>query len=128
MLIVLKLKATAIGAAVIAPLLTASLAPPTASTVDGTVSLPASSFSYRIAGDFSRDGKPVAAPLRNIHPAGDLAIMKSQVTAAAYARSPSRTRAQPSGSPSKLLTKDFPPRHARGGNHLSAMRTSWGQA
>jgi formylglycine-generating enzyme required for sulfatase activity len=86
MLIVLKLKATAIGAAVIAPLLAASLAPPTASTVDGTVSLPASSFSYRIAGDFSRDGKPVAAPLRNIHPAGDLAIMKSQVTAAAYAR------------------------------------------
>jgi formylglycine-generating enzyme required for sulfatase activity len=84
-LVVLKLKATAIGAAMIAPLLAASLTPPVTSPADGTLSLPASSFNYRAAGDFSRDGKPVAAPLRTIKPSSDLTIMKDQVTAAAYA-------------------------------------------
>jgi formylglycine-generating enzyme required for sulfatase activity len=86
MLIVLKLKAAALGAAVIAPLLAASLAPSAPPSRDDAMSLPAASFSYRAAGDFSRAGKPVAAPLRTIHPAGDLAIMKNQVTAAAYAQ------------------------------------------
>jgi formylglycine-generating enzyme required for sulfatase activity len=86
MLIVLKLKATALGAAVAAPFLATSLAPSAPPSLDGAVSIPAASFSYRVAGDFSRDGKPVVAPLHGIHPSHDLAIMKTQVTAAAYAQ------------------------------------------
>lgn len=86
MLIVLKLKATALGAAVAAPFLAASLTPSAPPSLDGAVSIPAASFSYRVAGDFSRDGKPVVAPLHRIHLSHDLAIMKTQVTAAAYAQ------------------------------------------
>lgn len=86
MLIVLKLKAAALGAAVAAPFLAASLAPSPSPSLDGAVSIPAASFSYRVAGDFSRDGKPVVAPLHGIHPSHGLVIMKTQVTAAAYAQ------------------------------------------
>ncbi|WP_298252994.1 SUMF1/EgtB/PvdO family nonheme iron enzyme [Bradyrhizobium sp.] len=85
MLIALKLKAAALGAAVAGPLLAASLAPSSPPAVGGTVSLPASSFSYRVAGDFSREGRPVSAPLREVRLTGTLVVMKNQVTAAEYA-------------------------------------------
>jgi formylglycine-generating enzyme required for sulfatase activity len=86
MLIALKLKALALGAAVAAPMLAASLAPPAGPAPDGTVALPASSFSYRAAGDFSREGRPAPAPARLVRHDGGLAVMKAQVTAAEYAR------------------------------------------
>lgn len=43
-------------------------------------------FHYRLAGDFSRDGKPADAPLREARLAGDISIMTRQVTAGEYAR------------------------------------------
>lgn len=86
MLIALKLKAAALGAAVVAPMLAAALTPAPQTAVDGAVTLPVSSFSYRLAGDFSRDGRSVAAPVHEIRHDGGLAMMKAQVTAAEYAR------------------------------------------
>jgi formylglycine-generating enzyme required for sulfatase activity len=42
-------------------------------------------FQYRVAGDFSRNGKPAAAPLRDLRLDASLRIMKRQVTAGEYA-------------------------------------------
>ena len=42
-------------------------------------------FQYRMAGDFSRDGKPAEAPIHDAQLAGKLKIMTRQVTAAEYA-------------------------------------------
>ena len=42
-------------------------------------------FQYRMAGEFSRDGKPVDAPLHDVQLTGGLKIMTRQVTAAEYA-------------------------------------------
>lgn len=46
----------------------------------------ATPFSYRAAGDFSLDAKPVQAPLREMRLAGSVKIMNRQVTAGEYAR------------------------------------------
>jgi formylglycine-generating enzyme required for sulfatase activity len=46
----------------------------------------AKSFSYRVAGDYSRDGKPAPAPLREMRLTGSIKIMNRQVTAGEYAR------------------------------------------
>ncbi|MDE2061737.1 MAG: SUMF1/EgtB/PvdO family nonheme iron enzyme [Bradyrhizobium sp.] len=86
MLIALKLKAAALGVAVMAPIVAASLTPPAGQKIDGTIALAPASFDYRAAGDFSRDGKPAANPLHNVRLANGLVIMKDQVTAAEYAR------------------------------------------
>jgi formylglycine-generating enzyme required for sulfatase activity len=43
-------------------------------------------FPYRVAGDFSRDGKPAQAPLREMRLAHSIKIMDRQVTAGEYAR------------------------------------------
>jgi formylglycine-generating enzyme required for sulfatase activity len=43
-------------------------------------------FQYRLAGDFSRDGKPAEAPLRGQRLAGNIRIMNRQVTSAEYGR------------------------------------------
>ena len=43
-------------------------------------------FQYRMAGDFSRDGKPAEAPLREARLSGHIKIMTSQVTSREYAR------------------------------------------
>ena len=42
-------------------------------------------FQYRMAGDFSRDGKPAEAPLHDTQLPGSLKIMTRQVTAGEYA-------------------------------------------
>jgi hypothetical protein len=43
-------------------------------------------FQYRLAGDFSRDGKPAEAPLRDARLPASIRIMNRQVTASEYAR------------------------------------------
>jgi formylglycine-generating enzyme required for sulfatase activity len=43
-------------------------------------------FQYRLAGDFSRDGKPAEAPLRDTRLLASIKIMNRQVTAGEYAR------------------------------------------
>ena len=87
MLIALKIKAVITGAVLIGPLLAASFAPPAAPpAIEGAVMLAPAPFAYRVAGDFSRDGKPVASPLRELRLLHGLFIMKNQVTVAEYAQ------------------------------------------
>jgi formylglycine-generating enzyme required for sulfatase activity len=50
------------------------------------IELQGGSLRYRVAGDFTRAGKPTEAPLTTIRIAGSLAIMKHQVSAADYQR------------------------------------------
>ncbi|MDC7784101.1 SUMF1/EgtB/PvdO family nonheme iron enzyme [Rhodoplanes sp. TEM] len=49
------------------------------------VTLAPGAFAYRLAGDFSTAGRPVAAPRRQLRQDRPLAIMTRQVTAAEYA-------------------------------------------
>lgn len=51
-----------------------------------TVTVKAGEFSYRAAGDFSRDGMQVDAPLLQVKQKKPLAVMRSQVTEAQYAQ------------------------------------------
>jgi formylglycine-generating enzyme required for sulfatase activity len=86
MLLAMKLK-VAITAAALASPVALSIAPveqrPAGS---GIVEIVARPFNYRLAGDFSRDGKPVEAPLRDLRLPGHVKIMQRQVTAGEYAR------------------------------------------
>ena len=50
------------------------------------VTLQSHPFHYRLAGDFTRDGKPVNAPARMVRLDGALTIMMHQVTGAEYQR------------------------------------------
>ena len=50
----------------------------------GFADIPAKGFRYRLAGDFSRDGKPATAPLVEKPLAANLRIMNRQVTGAEY--------------------------------------------
>jgi formylglycine-generating enzyme required for sulfatase activity len=92
MLLALKLKALAAAAAIAAPVGAATL-----SAVPGwqggarepipeLVELAPAAFRYRVAGDFTRAGRPVPAPAVSARLPQPLAIMKHQVTAAAYQR------------------------------------------
>ncbi len=51
-----------------------------------TVTVKAGEFSYRAAGDFSRDGMQIDAPLLQVKQKKPIAIMRSQVTEAQYAQ------------------------------------------
>ena len=87
MLLAMKLKAVLTAAALASPFAMTAVTPSdTLPSAQEFAALKAENFSYRIAGDFSRDGKPVAAPLRRIKLDSSLAIMTRQVTAAEYAR------------------------------------------
>ena len=86
MLIVMKVKAAMLAGALAAPILATALAPTPQSNPDGVLRLTPSSFSYRAAGDFSRDGRPVEGPLRELRLPADLVVMKRQVTVAEYTR------------------------------------------
>lgn len=86
MLIVMKVKAAMLAGAVAAPILATAVAPTPQSDPDGVLRLASTSFSYRAAGDFSRNGRPVEGPLRELRPPADLVVMKRQVTTAEYAR------------------------------------------
>lgn len=59
---------------------------PTDIAAPALIELQPRTFQHRNAGDFSRDGKPVNAPLRAIKLERRLAIMTHQVTAADYQR------------------------------------------
>ena len=87
MLLAMKLKAALTVAALASPFAMTAVTPSdTLPSAQEFAALKAENFSYRIAGDFSRDGKPVAAPLRQIKLDSSLAIMTRQVTAAEYTR------------------------------------------
>lgn len=87
MLLLFKVKIGTLVGALAGPLMAVAFTPiamPPSSGADETLRLAPSSFSYRVAGDFSRDGKPVESPLRDLRLPEDLHIMKRQVTVAEY--------------------------------------------
>jgi formylglycine-generating enzyme required for sulfatase activity len=79
-------------AAAVAVMLAAALPAPSATPVGAVVEAPAvvslepRAFSYRLAGEFTRDDKPVNAPLRTARLERTLTIMTHQVTVADYER------------------------------------------
>ena len=89
MLLAMKLK-VAIAAAALASPVALTMAPVTTvghrDNAAGITEIAARPFQYRSAGDFSRDGKPAEAPLREARLAGRLKIMTNQVTSREYAR------------------------------------------
>jgi formylglycine-generating enzyme required for sulfatase activity len=86
MLILIKMKTAMLAGALAAPILATVFAPTPPHAQDGSLHLASTSFNYRVAGDFSRNARPVEGPLRELHLPADLIIMKRQVTAAEYAR------------------------------------------
>ena len=86
MLILIKIKTAMLAGALAAPILASALAPAPPHEQDGALRLASASFSYRAAGDFSRNGRPVEIPLRELRLPTDLFIMKRQVTVAEYTR------------------------------------------
>jgi formylglycine-generating enzyme required for sulfatase activity len=83
-LIALKLKLAVIAGVLAAPVLMHALAP--APVVDGTefAKLAPADFSYRMAGDFARGGRPVDGVRSTTRLSETLLIMKHQVTVAEY--------------------------------------------
>lgn len=53
---------------------------------DFAIVVPSREAMYRLAGEFTRDGRPVNAPLVKTSRGGDLVVMKAQVSAADYDR------------------------------------------
>jgi formylglycine-generating enzyme required for sulfatase activity len=86
MLLLMKVKAAMLAGALAAPLIATAFAPASPDDPAGALRLIPASFSYRAAGDFSRNARPVEGPLHDVRPAADLLIMKRQVTVAEYAR------------------------------------------
>ncbi len=85
MLLAMKIKA-AITAAALASRFALTIVP-VAHPADPAISeIAAKPFQYRLAGDFSRDGKPAEAPLRDTRLPASIKIMNRQVTAGEYAR------------------------------------------
>jgi formylglycine-generating enzyme required for sulfatase activity len=85
MLLAMKIKAAITAAALASPI--ALTIAPVVHPVDSAISeIAAKPFQYRLAGDFSRDGKPAEAPLRTVRLPAGLRIMNHQVTAGEYAR------------------------------------------
>ena len=85
MLLAMKIKAAITAAALASPF--ALTIAPVVHPVDSAITeIAAKPFQYRLAGDFSRDGKPAAAPLRDSRLPTGIKIMNRQVTAGEYAR------------------------------------------
>ncbi|MBA2402320.1 MAG: SUMF1/EgtB/PvdO family nonheme iron enzyme [Bradyrhizobium sp.] len=85
MLLAMKIKAAITAAALASPI--ALTIAPVAHPADSAITeIAAKPFQYRLAGDFSRDGKPAAAPLRDTILPAHIKIMNRQVTAGEYAR------------------------------------------
>jgi formylglycine-generating enzyme required for sulfatase activity len=86
MLIAMKLKVALAAAALVSPLAVTAVVPAHDSLATSEfIEIKAASFQYRLAGDFSLDRRPVAAPVRDERLAGKLKIMGRQVTAGEYA-------------------------------------------
>jgi len=58
----------------------------TVSPLPSLVELRPGTFAYRASGEFTRDGKPVSAPIENVSIARPLSIMSRQVSVADYQR------------------------------------------
>ena len=86
MLLLMKVKMAMLAGALAAPVLATALTPAPSHDSDGTSRLTPAQFSYRAAGDFSRAGRPVEGPLRELSLPANLTIMKRQVTVGEYAR------------------------------------------
>jgi formylglycine-generating enzyme required for sulfatase activity len=86
MLIALKLKLAVIAAALSAPMVLHSLTPAPIVREGELVEIAPADFSYRMAGDFSRAGRPVESPRAISRLPVKLRIMKRQVTVAEYHR------------------------------------------
>ena len=85
MLLAMKIKAAITAAALASPI--ALTIAPVAHPVNSTITeIAVKPFQYRLAGDFSRDGKPAEAPLRDARLPASIKIMNRQVTAGEYAR------------------------------------------
>ena len=87
MLFAMKMKVALTAAALASPFaITVAASPTSPRNMPDFVDLKPANFQYRVAGDFSRDGKPAVAPLREMQLSGHIRIMNRQVTAAEYAR------------------------------------------
>jgi formylglycine-generating enzyme required for sulfatase activity len=92
MIIALKLKLALAAASLAVSLAAPILITPRPDSGGGQVALPdmvglqTGSFAHRAAGDFSRNGKPVNAPIVKVRIDHRISIMKAQVTAADYQR------------------------------------------
>src|SRR4051812_45887242 len=89
MLLAMKIKVAITAAALASPvaLTIAPLAPRDDRTVNSEFTeIAAKPFQYRVAGDFSRYGKPAEAPLRDQRLSGSIKMMNRQVTSAEYGR------------------------------------------
>ncbi|MDI4231865.1 SUMF1/EgtB/PvdO family nonheme iron enzyme [Bradyrhizobium sp. Arg237L] len=86
MLILMKMKTAMLAGALAAPILATVFSPAPPHDDNGAVRLSPVSFSYRAAGDFSQDNRPVEGPLRKLRLPADLIVMKRQVTVAEYVR------------------------------------------
>ncbi len=86
MLIALKIKLTVMAAVLAAPVVMHSVAPASRTDDPDIVTLAPAAFSYRVAGDFSRGGRPAEAPHVTERLPRKLAIMKRQVTVDEYRR------------------------------------------
>ena len=75
MLVLMKIKLAMLAGALAAPILATALAPTPPRDEGGALRLASTSFGYRAAGDFSKDGRPVEGPLRNLR-LPDLLVMK----------------------------------------------------
>jgi formylglycine-generating enzyme required for sulfatase activity len=86
MLLLMKLKIAMVAGALAAPMVATAVTPSLPQEPEFLQRLVASTFHYRAAGDFSRDGRPVEGPMRELRLPADLLIMKRQVTVSEYAR------------------------------------------
>ncbi|MEO8318797.1 MAG: SUMF1/EgtB/PvdO family nonheme iron enzyme [Bradyrhizobium sp.] len=86
MLLAMKIKVALTAALLASPIAVTAVVPASdPQAVSDFASLKSSSFQYRVAGDFSLDGKPVAAPLRDMMLGSSLRMMDRQVTSGEYA-------------------------------------------
>jgi formylglycine-generating enzyme required for sulfatase activity len=87
MLLAMKIKVVMAVAALAAPV-ALTVAPPSMDRPPADsifADIPATDYKYRVAGDFSLDGKPAEAPLRSVRLRSGLKIMNRHVTASEYA-------------------------------------------
>ena len=86
MLIAIKLKFAIAAGLLAAPVVMQSLAPATVATDTELAEISPADFDYRMAGDFSRAGRPVESPHSTARLSAKLRIMRRQVTVAEYRR------------------------------------------
>jgi len=86
MLVAVKLKVAIAAGLLSGPMVATVLAPAPTMTSHDLIDITPASFTYRMAGDFSRAGRPVEGPLRTEQLTERLSIMSRQVTAGEYGR------------------------------------------